>query len=187
MRVPEQTVETPLPLLGAKKQVFESSSPRLFAGYSRKVEMVSVGWRKMSLLCCLLLCNVARTSAGSKRHFPNSAIKPGSPIAVKTNDPGVQRAARFGVYRYNNSSNDIFLFREFRINKAMRQVVRGVKYKIDVDICRTVCSKRIHPEPDLDRCDFQRKKTLRQTFRCYFEVWITPWLHQVEVPVSLCQ
>ncbi|XP_061479808.1 cystatin-F-like [Rhineura floridana] len=144
--------------------------------------MLFTGWN-VAIFCVLLLCDVAGSATG--RQLPNSTIKPGSPIPVKTNDPGVQRAARFGVYRYNNSSNDIFLFKESHINKAMMQVVRGMKYRLDVDISRTVCSKRIHP--NLDRCDFQKKKALIQTFRCYFEVWITPWLHQVQVPISLCQ
>ncbi|XP_066468729.1 cystatin-F [Tiliqua scincoides] len=141
------------------------------------------GWG-LTIFCALILCDVARTSTGN-RQLRNSTIKPGFPIPVKTNDPGVQSAARFGVYRYNNKSNDIFLFKESHINKAMVQVVRGLKYELDVDIGRTVCSKRTHA--NLDRCDFQRNKTLKQTFRCYFEVWLIPWLKRVQVPVSLCQ
>ncbi|XP_053154740.1 cystatin-F isoform X2 [Hemicordylus capensis] len=119
------------------------------------------------------------------RKLTKSTVKPGFPTPVKTNDPGVQRAARSGIYKYNNCSNDIFLFKESHINKATVQVVKGLKYKLDVDISRTVCMKRKHP--DLDKCDFQRNKTLRQTFRCTFEVWLIPWLGKVQVPVSLCQ
>ncbi|XP_062984558.1 cystatin-F [Elgaria multicarinata webbii] len=141
------------------------------------------GW-KVTIFCSLLLCDVARTSTGTNRQLSGSVIKPGFPISVKTNDPGVRKAARFGVYRYNNSSNDIFLFKESHINKATLQVVKGLKYRLDVDIRRTVCSKRMHP--DLDRCDFQRNETLRKTFRCYFEVLLMPWLQRIQVPVSLC-
>uniref|UniRef100_A0A8D2JAW9 Cystatin F n=1 Tax=Varanus komodoensis TaxID=61221 RepID=A0A8D2JAW9_VARKO len=126
--------------------------------------------------CCLC--------SGIKGQLPNSNIQPGVPVHVKTNDPGVQKAARFGVYRYNNSSNDIFLFKESCINNATIQVVKGLKYRLDVDIRRTVCRKRV--QPDLDQCDFQRNKKLRQKFRCYFEVWLIPWLQRIQVPVSLC-
>nr|XP_060616907.1 cystatin-F [Anolis sagrei ordinatus] len=139
----------------------------------------------LMILCILLLSAEVRTAFGTDRELPNSTIKPGFPITVKTDDPGVQHAARFGVYRYNNRSNDIFLFRESRISKATLQVVRGLKYTVNVDIGRTVCTKRTHP--DLDRCAFQRNKTLRQTYSCYFEVWITPWLHRVQILASLCQ
>ncbi|KAH0628492.1 hypothetical protein JD844_009754 [Phrynosoma platyrhinos] len=100
---------------------------------------------------------------GTNRGLPNSTIKPGFPVPVKTNDPGVRQAARFGVYGYNNSSNDIYLFRESCINKATLQIVRGLKYTLNVEIRRTVCSKR--PHPDLDRCAFQRNKKLRQKYR----------------------
>uniref|UniRef100_A0A8C8VPB1 Egg-white cystatin n=1 Tax=Pelusios castaneus TaxID=367368 RepID=A0A8C8VPB1_9SAUR len=114
------------------------------------------------------------------RTTPNSTTRPGFPIPMDTNDPKVRRAARFGVYRYNNSSNDLFLFKESRINK----IVRGLKYMLNVEIGRTVCDKRGHS--NLDSCDFQKKKKLKQMFRCYFEVWTIPWLQRVQVLVALC-
>uniref|UniRef100_A0ABM5FRI5 Cystatin-F isoform X3 n=1 Tax=Pogona vitticeps TaxID=103695 RepID=A0ABM5FRI5_9SAUR len=119
------------------------------------------------------------------RWLSNAMFTPGAPIPINKHDPGVQRAARFGVYRYNNMSNDIFLFKESHINKATLQVVRGLKYKVNADIDRTVCRKRMHP--NLDTCDFQRKKMLKQSFQCDFEVWLIPWLQEVHVPVCICQ
>ncbi|KFV80290.1 Cystatin-F, partial [Struthio camelus australis] len=115
---------------------------------------------------------------------PHSTTKPGFPVSMNTNNPGVRKAARFGVYQYNNSSNDLFLFKELQINKAMVQIVRGLKYMLQVEIGRTVCEKREHSS--LDSCKFQRKKKLQQVLRCYFEVWMMPWLHQVQVPIALC-
>ncbi|NXN92288.1 CYTF protein, partial [Rhinopomastus cyanomelas] len=115
---------------------------------------------------------------------PHSTVKPGFPVPVSTNNPRVRKAARFGVDRYNNGSNDLFLFKEAQIQKAMVQIVRGLKYLLHVDIGRTTCEKREHPS--LDSCHFQRKKNMQQMLRCYFEVWITPWLHEVYVPVVLC-
>ncbi|XP_013910193.1 PREDICTED: cystatin-F-like [Thamnophis sirtalis] len=142
------------------------------------------GWR-IIILCFLLLYGVPKSSTGASGQFPNSLIQPGSPFPVKTNDPNVQRAARLGVYKYNNSTNDIFLFKESHINKATVQIVKGVKYRLDVDICRTVCRKRI-PHPNLDRCDFQKNKMLQKKFKCDFEVWLIPWQQKVQIPVMFC-
>ncbi|XP_027552869.1 cystatin-F [Neopelma chrysocephalum] len=136
------------------------------------------------VLCCLTLWSFNRTSGDIHVPPPHSTMKPGSPIPANINSPGVHKAARFGVYRYNNSSNDLFLFKDSRINKAMVQIVRGLKYMLHVEIKRTVCEKREHSS--LDSCHFQRKKNLQQTLRCYFEVWITPWLQKVHVPVVHC-
>ncbi|NWI98941.1 CYTF protein, partial [Crypturellus undulatus] len=115
---------------------------------------------------------------------PRSTMKPGSPVPVNTNNSGVRKAARFGVYQYNNSSNDLFLFKEMQIDRAMVQVVRGLKYMLHVEIGRTVCEKREHSS--LDSCKFQRKKQLQQVLRCYFEVWMMPWLNIANVSIALC-
>uniref|UniRef100_A0A8D0HAC1 Cystatin F n=1 Tax=Sphenodon punctatus TaxID=8508 RepID=A0A8D0HAC1_SPHPU len=138
-----------------------------------------------AIFCYLNIWDFAWTSVDLYIRTPNSTAKPGFPIPVNPNDPGVRTAARFGVYRYNNSSNDIFLFKESHINKATVQIVRGLKYTLYVKIGRTVCDKR--EQPNLDRCGFQSSKALRQTFQCYFEVWLVPWLQKVHVPVSVCR
>ncbi|KAM6128232.1 cystatin-F [Pterocles gutturalis] len=135
-------------------------------------------------LCCLALWGFTRTSDATYVPPPHSTVKPGFPVPMNTNNPGVRKAARSGVYRYNNSSNDLFLFKESQINKAMVQVVRGLKYMLHVEIGRTVCEKREHSH--LDSCRFQRKKNLQQMLRCYFEVWTTPWLHKSDVLIALC-
>ncbi|KAM3848915.1 cystatin-F-like [Vipera latastei] len=142
------------------------------------------GWRVITL-GFLLLYGVPNSSTDTLGQLPNSLLQPGSPFPVKTNDPEVQRATRLGVYKYNNSSNDIFLFKESHINKATMQIVKGVKYRLNVDICRTVCSKRI-PHPNLDRCDFQKSKGLRKIFTCNFEIWLLPWQQKVRIPVMCC-
>lgn len=52
-----------------------------------------------------------------------SCVKPGFPETIKTNDPGVLKAARHSVERFNNYTNDIFLFKESHISKALVQVM----------------------------------------------------------------
>ncbi|XP_006902531.1 PREDICTED: cystatin-F [Elephantulus edwardii] len=115
---------------------------------------------------------------------PNSDVKSGFPITMKTNSPGVLKAARHTSERFNNCTNNIFLFKEYHINKALVQIVKGMKYMLDIEIGRTTCRKTSHP--NLDNCDFQTNPTLTETFNCYSEVWVIPWLHKFTVPVLLC-
>lgn len=140
--------------------------------------------RSFAMLCCLALWGSTCTCDATYTPPPHSTMNPGFPVPVNTNSPGVRKAARFGVYQFNNSSNDLFLFKEWQINKAMVQIVRGLKYMLHVEIGRTVCEKRGYS--NLDDCHFQRKKNLQQILKCYFEVWMTPWLHKADVPVALC-
>ncbi|NXR44991.1 CYTF protein, partial [Hippolais icterina] len=135
----------------------------------------------MPLMCFTLMCCVVSVTNAPPSQ---STIRPGSPVPVNVNNLGVRKAARFGVYRYNNSSNDLFLFKESQIKKAMVQIVRGLKYMLHVEIKRTTCKKKDHSS--LDSCHFQREKNLQQMLRCYFEVWITPWTHKVHIPVVHC-
>lgn len=54
----------------------------------------------------------------------NISVKPGFPKTIKTNDSEVLKAARHSVEKFNNSTNDIFLFKESRVSKALVQVRR---------------------------------------------------------------
>ncbi|XP_006028013.1 cystatin-F isoform X2 [Alligator sinensis] len=144
-----------------------------------------MNWSWGFAFCCYLsLWDFTLSSHVLHLQKPPSTTRPGFPVPIDTKDPGVRKAARFGVYRYNNGSNDFFLFRESRITKALVQIVRGLKYMLNVDITRTVCNKR--NQSSLDNCDFQRKKELQQMLKCYFEVWIVPWVQNIHVPVVLC-
>uniref|UniRef100_A0A673TNZ8 Cystatin domain-containing protein n=1 Tax=Suricata suricatta TaxID=37032 RepID=A0A673TNZ8_SURSU len=115
----------------------------------------------------------------------NSDVKPGFPKTISPSDPAVLKAARHSVERFNNCTNDIFLFKESHISRAMVQIVKGLKYMLEMEIGRTSCKKTQHPS--LDNCDFQTNHTLQRTFSCYSEVWVIPWLQRFEVPVLHCQ
>lgn len=52
----------------------------------------------------------------------NSSVKPGFPETIQTNNPGVLKAARHSVEKFNNCTNDIFLFKESHVSKALVQV-----------------------------------------------------------------
>ncbi|XP_072799729.1 cystatin-F isoform X1 [Vicugna pacos] len=90
----------------------------------------------------------------------HSGVKPGFPKTIKTDNPDVLRAARHSAERFNNCSNDVFLFKESRVRRALVQVVKGLKFMLDVDIGRTTCKKTGHPS--LDDCDFQTNRTLKR-------------------------
>ncbi|POI26386.1 hypothetical protein CIB84_009863 [Bambusicola thoracicus] len=134
--------------------------------------------RSFATLCCLVLWGSTCTLDATYISPPHSTMNPGFPVPVNTNNPGVRKAARFGVYQYNNSSNDLFLFKEWQINKAMVQIVKGLKYMLHVEIGRTVCEKRGHS--NLDNCHFQRKKNLQQVCTAssggYPGITGDPWL-----------
>ncbi|ELR52644.1 Cystatin-F, partial [Bos mutus] len=113
-----------------------------------------------------------------------SDAKPGFPKTIKTNDPDVLRAARHSAESFNNCSNDAFLFRESRVSRALVQIVKGLKFMLDMDIGRTTCKKTGHA--NLDDCSFQTNRTLQWTLSCYSEVWVVPWLQTTEVSLLHC-
>ncbi|CAB1312534.1 unnamed protein product [Coregonus sp. 'balchen'] len=111
---------------------------------------------------------------------------PGAPYNISTNDKGVLKAVLHGTYSFNNQTNDAFLFKPFAIEKAERQIVRGLKYIMEVDLSRTVCRKNRHSDTDLANCKFQPDGLLQQTFHCDFEVWTMPWLHFMKTTYFSC-
>ncbi|KAG5831607.1 hypothetical protein ANANG_G00305490 [Anguilla anguilla] len=110
---------------------------------------------------------------------------PGSQCNISKNDPGVQKAVLSGIYTFNNQSNDAFLFKTLQIDDAKKQIVKGVKYILEVQISRTVCRKT--DNADLKNCHFQSKGKLHQIFRCHFEVWTVPWLKMMKTTFFFCR
>ncbi|XP_035597966.1 cystatin-F-like isoform X2 [Oncorhynchus keta] len=82
-------------------------------------------------------------------------LVPGAPYKINTNDKGVLKAALHGTNSFNNQTNDAFLFKPSAIEKAERQIVKGLKYILEVDLSWTVCRKNRHKDPDLANCTFQ--------------------------------
>ncbi|KAM9727877.1 cystatin-F [Menidia menidia] len=138
--------------------------------------------KTLLLLVSLLAVLERRLVVGS--HLDRSM--PGSPYNISTNDQGVQKVLLAVAYSFNNQSNDAFLFRASAVRKAQRQIVKGVRYILDVDISRTVCHKR-DVVRDLSRCGFQPPGRLQQTFQCHVEVWLIPWKHQSRTLELLCK
>nr|KAF6471019.1 cystatin F [Molossus molossus] len=134
--------------------------------------------------CSFVLSTTRDVSPGICFQTFNLGVKPGFPKTIETNNPGVLKAARHSAERFNNCTNDIFLYKESHVSRALVQIVKGLKYMLDVKIGRTTCKKTKHPS--LDNCDFQTNYTLKQILSCYSEVWVIPWLQRFEVSVLHC-
>ncbi|XP_078261858.1 cystatin-like [Rhinoraja longicauda] len=102
-------------------------------------------------LTVVVPCNVSEGSGDRDK-------VPGIPRNISVDDPGVQSGALAAVYRYNNASNDIYLFKVQRILNAQVQIVSGLKYLLHFDIGRTVCRKE-NPY-NFKHCSFQTSPSL---------------------------
>lgn len=131
----------------------------------------------------ILLILAVSGSAGTFSDMRTATEDPGFPRNASTNDPEVKKAARIMVYAFNNMSNDIYLSKELEIQKAMIQVVKGIKYLLKAKLARTVCKK--NTAYILDECDFQ-KEPLKKVVACYSEVWKISWLDFEKVTVLEC-
>ncbi|KAK5854440.1 hypothetical protein PBY51_015509 [Eleginops maclovinus] len=104
---------------------------------------------------------------------------PGSLSDVSRTDGGLRRVVLTAAGHFNDQSNDAFLFKPSAIIRAQRQVVKGVRYIVDLEISRTLCRKRNHNK-DLSRCDLQPEGRLQQTFECHAVVWVVPWKNETK-------
>ncbi|XP_029377416.1 cystatin-F [Echeneis naucrates] len=136
-----------------------------------------------TLLLISLLTVLEGSLVASSHH---GCFVPGSPLNISRNDRGLQQVVLISTYSFNNQSNDAFLFKPSAILRAQRQIVKGIRYIVDLEISRTVCHKR-HQNNNLSKCDFQPKGRLHQTFRCHFEVWLVPWENKTRFLVFLCK
>uniref|UniRef100_A0A8I5R522 Cystatin F n=1 Tax=Papio anubis TaxID=9555 RepID=A0A8I5R522_PAPAN len=132
--------------------------PRLPRTVPTRAAMQAAG--TLLAFCCLVVSTTGGPSADTCSQDIISGVNPGFPKTIKTNDPGVLQAARHSVEKFNNCTNDMFLFKESRVTRALVQIVKGLKYMLEVEIGRTTCKKNQHPR--LDDCDFQTNQTLKR-------------------------
>ncbi|KAK5909002.1 hypothetical protein CgunFtcFv8_017014 [Champsocephalus gunnari] len=111
---------------------------------------------------------------------------PGSLTDVISTDVSLRGVVLAAAVRFNDQSNDAFLFKPSAILRAQRQVVKGLRYVVDLEISRTLCRKRDQNQ-DLTRCDLQPEGSLQQTFECHTEVWVVPWSNETRTLEMDCQ
>ncbi|XP_041917942.1 cathepsin F [Alosa sapidissima] len=112
----------------------------------------------------------------------------GAPEAMarlSESDPGVLRAVKFAEERYNMGSNGMHIRRVSRVISASKQVVKGIRYSITVEIGNTQCKKTA--ELSMTDCEFAPEPHKLKTEVCLFEVWDIPWQSKFTLLKQKCQ
>ncbi|KAI2657552.1 Cystatin-F [Labeo rohita] len=120
---------------------------KLLSRIERTSTDMRVFYQTLVLLFSAGLCSLEKVPGHT---FVNKPI-PGTLQNVSKNDTGVKQAVLTGTYSFNNKSNDAFLFKPSAVDDAKRQIVKGIRYILEVEISRTVCRKRDNTD-DLNNC-----------------------------------
>nr|ARR29129.1 cathepsin F [Scophthalmus maximus] len=108
---------------------------------------------------------------------------PGSPIRLQAGDPGLVKALGFAEDHYNRGSNAMHLRKVSRFISASKQLVKGIRYTITVEVSNTQCKKSTM----LRTCDFYPEAQKLKTELCMFEVWDIPWQGTSTLLKQKCQ
>ncbi|XP_078117281.1 cathepsin F isoform X2 [Sander vitreus] len=108
---------------------------------------------------------------------------PGSLIRLQESDPGLKKALAFAEERYNQGSNAMHLRKVSRLLSATKQLVKGIRYTITVELSNTQCKKSTM----LRACDFYPELQKLKTEVCVFEVWDIPWQGTSTLLKQKCQ
>ncbi|XP_006888641.1 PREDICTED: cystatin-C-like [Elephantulus edwardii] len=135
----------------------------------------------------LLLAMWALVAMLSPAHTTNAAKSPhrllGGLMDADFNEEGVQRALEFAISEYNKANNDKYHSRMVQLVGARKQIVSGVKYYLDMEIGRTMCTKS---QPNLATCPFHDQPPLKKKVLCSFQVYTVPWENTISMVKSSC-
>ncbi|XP_030054944.1 cystatin [Microcaecilia unicolor] len=134
----------------------------------------------ISLLCLIALALTTGAFAVNERQLPLV----GGLREAGVNEEGVQKAMSFAMRKYNQASNDKYAMNVCRMIRARKQIVSGIKYFIDVDVCRTQCDISTS---ELTNCAFHQGSELEKTLTCQFVVRVIPWRKQSELESQECR
>ncbi|KAM8848610.1 cathepsin F [Synchiropus picturatus] len=108
---------------------------------------------------------------------------PGSPVHLRESDPGLKKVLKFAEERYNLGSNAMHLRKVSRLVSATKQLVKGIRYTMTVELSNTQCKKSTM----LRTCDFYPESEKLKTEVCVFEVWDIPWQGSTTMIKQKCQ
>uniref|UniRef100_A0AAR2JSJ1 Cathepsin F n=1 Tax=Pygocentrus nattereri TaxID=42514 RepID=A0AAR2JSJ1_PYGNA len=111
---------------------------------------------------------------------------PGAPVRLSLTDPELMKAVKFAEERYNVGSNGLHIRRVSKIISASKQLVKGVRYSITVEIGRTQCKKSEVLDIS-EACEFFPESHKQKTEVCLFEVWDIPWQNKSTLLKQKCQ
>lgn len=97
----------------------------------------------------------------------------GAKVEIPVTNEQALQAVDFSLARLNQESNDLFKSKLIKLNKAMRQVVAGVKYVLEFTISPTTCTKNDVEQLDLKTCPVQKNAKQKN---CVVEVWDQSWM-----------
>ncbi|XP_037117465.1 cathepsin F [Syngnathus acus] len=133
---------------------------------------------------CVALAAVFGATLGLGKDMDRPLLSPpGSPIQVTESDPGLKKALQFAQQRYNLGSNAMHLRKVSRLISATKQLVKGIRYTITVEMSNTQCKKSTM----LRTCDFYPELQQLKTEVCVFEIWDIPWQETSNLLKQKCQ
>ncbi|XP_041653105.1 cathepsin F isoform X2 [Cheilinus undulatus] len=141
------------------------------------------GFRSPVMLCLALAALLASAVGQSEYLNKPSFGPPDSHIQLHESDPGLKKALVFAEEHYNQGSNDMHLRKVSRLISATKQLVKGIRYTITVELSNTECKK----SSMLRTCDFYHETQKLKTEMCVFEVWDIPWQGTSTLLKQKCQ
>uniref|UniRef100_A0A671YBA8 Cathepsin F n=1 Tax=Sparus aurata TaxID=8175 RepID=A0A671YBA8_SPAAU len=142
------------------------------------------GFRSCPLIPWLALAAVLGSVLGLGEDLDRPLFgPPGSPVKLHESDPGLKKALAFAEERYNRGSNAMHLRKVSRLLSATKQLVKGIRYTITVELSNTQCKKSTM----LRTCDFYPESEKLKTEVCVFEVWDIPWQGTSTLLKQKCQ
>ncbi|XP_026214192.1 cathepsin F [Anabas testudineus] len=145
---------------------------------------METGSRCCPVVLCLALVAVLSPVLGLGEDLDRPLFgPPGSPVPLHDSDPGLKKALEFAEERYNRGSNSMHLRRVSRFISATKQLVKGIRYTITVELSNTQCKK----SSMLRTCDFYPESQKLKTEVCVFEVWDIPWQGTSTLLKQKCQ
>uniref|UniRef100_A0A3Q3M6J0 Cathepsin F n=1 Tax=Mastacembelus armatus TaxID=205130 RepID=A0A3Q3M6J0_9TELE len=143
-----------------------------------------LGFRCCPIILWLALATVLGSVLGLGEDLDRPLFgPPGSPIRLHESDPGLKNALKFAEERYNRGSNAMHLRRVSRLISATKQLVKGIRYTITVELSNTQCKKSTM----MRTCDFYPESENLKTEVCVFEVWDIPWQGTSTLLKQKCQ
>nr|XP_019938592.1 PREDICTED: cathepsin L-like [Paralichthys olivaceus] len=145
---------------------------------------MEAGFRCSPLIVCLAVAAALGSVLGLGEDLDRPLFgPPGSPIQLHGSDPGLKKALQFAEDHYNRGSNAMHLRKISRFISATKQLVKGIRYTITVEVSNTQCKKSTM----LRTCDFYPQPQKLKTELCMFEVWDIPWQGTSTLLKQKCQ
>ncbi|MEQ2181733.1 hypothetical protein GOODEAATRI_014538 [Goodea atripinnis] len=107
---------------------------------------------RVGVSCCpLIFCLALASVLGLGEDLDRPLFgPPGSPIRLHESDPDLKKMLLFAEERYNRGSNAMHLRRVSRFVSATKQLVKGIRYNMTLELSNTQCKKSTM----LKTCDF---------------------------------